>query len=342
MYNVRARASDFPQGGAAINRPAVILLGCGLAVALVARAAHATPHASYDVISQTAQQIEDLVNLERARHGLGPLLTSSLLRQSAARHSIDMARGLFCHQGDAGGGTPASRMRDAGYGYPYGELVSCGQGSAARTVRGWMSSPGHRSLVLCAACTEMGAGYESSPSGYRHYWTIDLGTRPVAGIPTPTPAGPGPAPTTAPGAPPSGGPWRIRLVAFADTVGRGGYACPGCDTRLEAADRAATGACPLERLRLRISAPGRPDQVFWDGELVPADDATYGVSALVALNVPPPYDLALLGAPACYTLCPNSPRSRPLTQRDFDRAANAHPGTGRYNQQRWFFWQCRP
>ncbi len=161
------------------------------------------PPATVGLPTQTAtpandwvQQVEDLINRERYLAGLGPLYTSAALRAAAARHSADMASVGFCGHGGSDGSSPFDRIRDAGYSAPYGEIVACGHTSPAAVVEAWMGSTGHRAIILCTTCTEIGAGYGRSPTLYEHYWTVDFGSRPASG-PTPTIAWPAtPAPST--------------------------------------------------------------------------------------------------------------------------------------------------
>jgi len=151
--------------------------------------------------SDFVQQVEDLINLERIDQGRAPLHTSSALRQASGRHTEDMAVNRFCGHGGTDGSSPDSRMRDAGYPSPYGEIVACGQVSPATVVRTWMDSAPHRSLILCPPCTELGAGYSSGSGGYLHYWTVTFGTAGTGGRPTPTAASSVPEPTFTPGPP---------------------------------------------------------------------------------------------------------------------------------------------
>jgi thermitase len=141
------------------------------------------------------QQVEDLINRERATYGLPGLLTHSALRQASQRHSNDMALSLACRHDGSDGSSPYTRMRDAGYSSPYGEIVACGQTSPAAVVQAWMNSEGHRAIILCGSCTEFGAGFREANDGYRRYWTVTFGSRRVSGptatiVPSATPAAP--------------------------------------------------------------------------------------------------------------------------------------------------------
>ncbi|MEO8082376.1 MAG: S8 family serine peptidase [Ardenticatenales bacterium] len=139
-------------------------------------------------------QVEELINLRRAGESLAPLFSNQQLRNAASRQSNDMASGNFCGHNGSDGSTALSRMLDAGYSQPYGEIVACGQVSPAAAVEAWWNSPAHQAIILCTSCTEMGAGYRNI-GAYGHFWTVDFGRRAVAGA-TPTLARTLPPPVT--------------------------------------------------------------------------------------------------------------------------------------------------
>lgn len=99
-----------------------------------------------------------LVNEERAKVGLKPLVMDERLRQLARTHSANMFReGYFSHTGKEGKG-PCDRMDDAKIKYQY-----CGENLAyAPDVelahRGLMNSPGHRANILNANYSTVGIG----------------------------------------------------------------------------------------------------------------------------------------------------------------------------------------
>lgn len=154
-------------------------------------AATATPSGNFVL------QVEELINLRRASVGLPPLFTSQQLRNAAARHANDMASGNFCGHTGSDGSSAQSRMLDAGYGQPYGEIVACGQVSPAAAVEAWWNSPAHQAIMLCATCTELGAGYRGIGL-FGHFWTVDFGRRSVAGATPTLAATPAPAQTGTP------------------------------------------------------------------------------------------------------------------------------------------------
>ncbi|HEY1834369.1 MAG TPA: CAP domain-containing protein [Solirubrobacteraceae bacterium] len=107
-----------------------------------------------------------LVNRERARHGERQLHWNEHLVRAAQSHTHSMAFGdYFAHEG-AGGGTPLSRLRQAGYisrrkGYEIGENIAWGSGRLGTPhaiVAGWMRSPGHRANILDPRYRDTGVG----------------------------------------------------------------------------------------------------------------------------------------------------------------------------------------
>lgn len=115
---------------------------------------------------RAAHAIQCLVNVERARHGLLPLRTSTPLVAAARRHSEAMvARRFFAHVGPDGG---SLRLRVARTGYLalhrqalLGEAIAWGSGRSAapaEIVRMLLNSPLHRRLLLGRAFRDVGIG----------------------------------------------------------------------------------------------------------------------------------------------------------------------------------------
>jgi uncharacterized protein YkwD len=99
-----------------------------------------------------------LVNGERARRGIGPLVADTALQVVARAHSTDMfERGYFSHDTPEGE-DPFGRMRAAHIGFiTAGENLALAQTlSIAHT--GLMHSPGHRSNILNPAFHRVGIG----------------------------------------------------------------------------------------------------------------------------------------------------------------------------------------
>jgi uncharacterized protein YkwD len=104
----------------------------------------------------------ELLNAERTRAGLRPLIADERVRAVARRHSEDMFRaGYFSHTAPNGEG-PAERIRDGGI-----VFSAAGENLAfAPTVEvahsGLMASPGHRQNILTPEFSRVGIGVISA------------------------------------------------------------------------------------------------------------------------------------------------------------------------------------
>lgn len=149
-------------------------------------------------------------------------------------------------------------------------------------------------------------------------------------------------PPTVPTPDPDANTWRLRLGAFPDTVGVGGYACPGCDGVFAGGDQVAAAGRPLQPIRVVVTEPGNPDRLYWIGMIDRSAAGRLELADEIALHVPPPYEVRLLTVnPVGYRVCPNSRPVFILTQDDFDAVSGGRPGSGRNLQHNWFFWSCR-
>lgn len=130
-----------------------------------------------------AAEVVRLTNVERAKHGVPPLVLSRELTKSARFHASFMAENdcfdhLCPNEPNLG-----KRARNAGYEWrAVAENIAAGQESAAEVVKGWMNSPGHRVNILNPAYTEIGIGYvlldrDGGKVTMRHYWVQNFGAR---------------------------------------------------------------------------------------------------------------------------------------------------------------------
>ena len=107
-----------------------------------------------------------LLNAERRKHGLRKLRLSKRLSKAARKHSRDMVRRDYFSHTSLSGATFVDRIRRTGYlsgagNWMVGENLAWGSGSrssAARTVRAWMHSPGHRHNILTGRFVHIGIG----------------------------------------------------------------------------------------------------------------------------------------------------------------------------------------
>lgn len=127
-------------------------------------------------VTTTSQENEvaRLVNVERAKAGLGPLTLNWQLSRCARYKSADMAqpppKGYFGHNSPTYG-TPFQMMQNFGLRFSAaGENIAYGQTTPAAVMRDWMNSSGHRSNILSPTYNEIGVGLAKSSTGVC-YWT---------------------------------------------------------------------------------------------------------------------------------------------------------------------------
>lgn len=189
----------------------ILLFGVLLvAVSLVKVNAHSLPGLTKPQVLAYASSISrgDLfaaANASRAANGLGPLIMSGLLNNSAQAKAQHMADNNYWAHVTPDGTQPWYFFEAAGYNYSAaGENLAYGFDTSAGVNQGWMNSAGHRANIL-GNYADVGFGIVNSPN-YQgsentivvaHYGT-QVGSSPTpAPTPTPTPA-PAPAPTPAP------------------------------------------------------------------------------------------------------------------------------------------------
>lgn len=127
--------------------------------------------------SAEAERVLTLVNQERAKAGVAPLVFHAALNQAAQGHAEDMAlRGYFDHYSPEGVG-PGTRITQAGYRWvTYAENIAAGYGTPEAVVTAWMNSAGHRANILNSRLKEFGCGIARG-GPYGIYWVTDFGTR---------------------------------------------------------------------------------------------------------------------------------------------------------------------
>jgi len=139
-------------------------------------------------ISGSEHEIHQLVNRQRKKYGLAELCLDVKISEIAREHSKDMAKRNFFSHETPEGKTPTDRGAIAGYNSRknYGSYYTEGLAEnifkshlyksityyngeasydwmfqseiAQSTVRGWMSSPGHRKNILTATYDKEGIG----------------------------------------------------------------------------------------------------------------------------------------------------------------------------------------
>ena len=107
-----------------------------------------------------------LINEARSQNGLGALRTTGALAKAAGAHSRDMVRNDFFAHDSPTGSTPKERIDRAGYfdgasSWAMGETIAWGSGGRATPssiVRAWLTSPGHRAILLDGRYKDLGVG----------------------------------------------------------------------------------------------------------------------------------------------------------------------------------------
>ena len=104
-----------------------------------------------------AHELVDEMNRERAAHGLGPLRLNDDLTLAAQDRIADMFDQRYFAHVAPDGTQPFTWVSRRGYRYrAVGENLAVGYPTAARVVRGWMESPGHRANILQRNFEEIG------------------------------------------------------------------------------------------------------------------------------------------------------------------------------------------
>lgn len=122
-----------------------------------------------------AQRVLDLVNIERRKAGVKPLVLSDELMRAAAVRSQEITQ-VFSHTRPDG--TKFSSLVSR-HGRRIGENIAGGYQTPEDVVDGWMHSEGHRKNILHPDFTELGVGYAyEENSQYKHYW-VQIFRRPM-------------------------------------------------------------------------------------------------------------------------------------------------------------------
>lgn len=112
----------------------------------------------YSIRPDLEQQMLQLVNAERKKKGLKPLVADEKLRKLARAHSSDMLkRGYFSHMTPEGK-DPFYRMKKAGITYKKAGENLAYASTLAKAHRGLMNSPSHRAAILNKSFGRVGIG----------------------------------------------------------------------------------------------------------------------------------------------------------------------------------------
>jgi uncharacterized protein YkwD len=149
------------------------LAGGGLL--LWAGAAQAAACVTPQNVKAVAAGLEEAMNADRRRAGLGRVSLSRDLMRAAQGHACDMVeRGYFSHR-DPSGAKPSQRVRRTGYkSCLTAENLAMGQKSVDEVQSAWMGSAGHRKNILLPDIRHIGIGVVQPGDAMRSnlYWVL--------------------------------------------------------------------------------------------------------------------------------------------------------------------------
>lgn len=121
-------------------------------------------------------QVLQLVNLERAKAGLDPVVKSETLSKFAGDYACRMIEGgFFAHTDPDTGYGPGERAAAGDYAFwSVGENLAAGQPTAADVMRVWMESDSHRANILDSRWKEIGIGVRTGGE-FSIYWVQEFG-----------------------------------------------------------------------------------------------------------------------------------------------------------------------
>ncbi len=115
---------------------------------------------SSSVVSAYAKEVVSLVNKERKKAGLKPLVIHTNLTKMAVAKAKDMNTNKYFSHTSPTYGSPFDMMKKFGITFNYaGENIAKGQKTPAEVVKAWMNSPGHRANIMNKNFTLIGVGY---------------------------------------------------------------------------------------------------------------------------------------------------------------------------------------
>lgn len=116
-----------------------------------------------------AEQVVDLVNIERTKAGLSPLTINKTVESAALVRAREIETSFSHTRPD--GTSFTSVLKEHGVSYMRaGENIAWGQKTPEIVVNGWMNSPSHRANILNASFNTIGVGHYQNAKGV-NYWT---------------------------------------------------------------------------------------------------------------------------------------------------------------------------
>lgn len=120
-------------------------------------------------VDRYAEAVLELVNVERAKAGVGALTLDDKAQEAADVRAAEIQRSFSHTRPD--GSNFSTALTEAGIRYTSsGENIAYGQNSPDEVMQGWMNSSGHRANILNKDFTYIGIGHMETADGV-DYWT---------------------------------------------------------------------------------------------------------------------------------------------------------------------------
>jgi uncharacterized protein YkwD len=113
--------------------------------------------------SLVQSQMLSLMNMYRAGVLASSLILDKKLNCAAERHALDIGDNSRCSHTGTDGSSPWDRAGGCGTS-ALGEIVACGQTTAAGAIQAWYASEGHKNLMLNAGHARVGLAM------HKNYW----------------------------------------------------------------------------------------------------------------------------------------------------------------------------
>lgn len=154
----------------------VLATGCFSTSAATDRDTTAARCALAEDGDQLADQVLQLINLERAQAELPPVVVNPTLSKIAGDYACRMIQlDFFGHEDPVNGHGPGDRAEAGKYAfYAIGENLAAGQQTAAEVMEVWMESPPHREIILDERWKEVGIAVRAG-GDYAIYWVQEFG-----------------------------------------------------------------------------------------------------------------------------------------------------------------------
>lgn len=149
--------------------------GCTVPISGATPSTAASPASGTSRYSATESRIFDLINAERRRQGLKPLVYNPQLDRMAKIQAENMARFQKMAHNIPESSLPTLGDRAKYVGYVFGRMeenVALGYPNAESVVQGWMGSSGHRRNILDGNVVETGIGIARSAAGGLYYCQV--------------------------------------------------------------------------------------------------------------------------------------------------------------------------